>query len=99
MTRLSQVLNAEKRWARIKSNPEKYKAHLERQRMYMRAHPRTGKQKEYKREMKKVALDVGNCPQCFQPKEDLTYKICAKCRKYHRDYYNAHKKKKKEAKK
>lgn len=95
MQRLSVVNNQERRWKKIKSDPEKYNELLRKKRISRRLHPRNSVLlNEYRKQLREVAKDIGNCPQCFRPKEKDKYKMCAKCREYSRKYY----KKKKEAK-
>jgi hypothetical protein len=88
MVRVSQTLNAEKSWARLKANPEKLEEYYKKQRQYRRSNPRT--YLKYRQEMRDVARDLNNCPQCLRPKDekDLNseYKLCSKCREYARNY-------------
>ena len=98
MLRPSQTINHERRWAKIKADPEKYRALLDYQNERRKTHPRNPESlNQYKKELREVARDIGNCPQCFHTKDkDEKHALCAKCREYSRNYY---KKKKEELKK
>ena len=41
--------------------------------------------RQYRREMKVVAIDIGTCTKCFQEKGDPMFKLCLKCRIKARD--------------
>ena len=43
-------------------------------------------QKQYIREMREVAREIGNCPRCFQERDNPKYKICSRCRLYQRQW-------------
>ena len=40
--------------------------------------------RRYTHEMREVARDIGNCTQCFKPKDDPRYAMCKKCRDAHK---------------
>jgi hypothetical protein len=52
------------------------------------------RQSKYHKEMREVAIDLGNCVTCFKEKEDPRYKQCFECRKYAREWYHNNKKEK-----
>lgn len=92
--RVSQTICQQRKFEKIKSNPEKYKAYLEYRRAYSKRKGRIF-DKDYPKELRKIAIELGNCSHCFKPKENPNYKMCDKCREWQREYYH----KKKEAKK
>lgn len=44
------------------------------------------KDNKYKKEMREVAKDLGNCSQCFNEKENDQFKRCLNCRIRRRDW-------------
>jgi len=51
------------------------------------------KRKIYMREMRNLAIELGNCPSCFKHKENLKYSICSECREKQRIRYKKNKQK------
>jgi len=45
------------------------------------------KQNEYRKEMREIAIELGNCSKCFQEKDNPKFKTCSKCRAYFRARY------------
>lgn len=91
MLRPSQQIQIEKKWNRIKSDPEKHKRQKEYQRKWYKKHPPTKekleKAKKYLNEMRKLAKELGNCSSCFKSKEDPEFLTCRKCRYQAQDSY------------
>jgi len=83
----------QRRWAKIKADPELYSKKLEYQRG--RYHLRTEEQKEiinkkmndWRRSMRRVAKDLGNCSMCFKENDNPKFKMCSICRIKMRKYY------------
>lgn len=48
---------------------------------------------KYRREMREVAKELGNCSICFKPKDNPKYSCCLKCRMYQKEYYHKNKNK------
>jgi len=48
------------------------------------------KQNEYQKEMKEIAIEIGNCSVCFKEKDNPKFKTCSKCRAYYRAYSRAY---------
>jgi len=44
-------------------------------------------QRQRFKEMREIAIELGNCSSCFKEKDNPKYKRCFKCRKKFRDYY------------
>ncbi|MFW6025506.1 MAG: hypothetical protein ACOCRX_04120 [Candidatus Woesearchaeota archaeon] len=65
------------------SDWEKYERHLE-------------KQREYEREMRALSREIGNCTECFQPKDDDRYRRCLRCRILTRERDRRYRRRKKE---
>lgn len=84
-----------RRWGKIKSNPEL----LEKHRAYNRnrkAHIlESSKQwhRNYRKEMRETARDLGNCTYCYKEKSKNEFKMCANCREKHQGYRLARKSK------
>lgn len=38
----------------------------------------------YKKSLREIAIELGNCSSCFKPKENVKYRMCGKCREYFR---------------
>ena len=75
-------------WGKTKSNPEFHERHKKYQRKYYKKNKDKYSvwQKTYKKEMSKIAREIGNCPICFKLRDNPKYKNCSKCRKYHREW-------------
>ena len=43
------------------------------------------RERDYFQQMKKIAIELGNCSICFKENTTPKFKTCAKCRKYERE--------------
>ena len=93
-------LSREKRnkyWEKIKSNPELYEKHKEKQREYRLKNIYKIRETNlnYSREMREVAISIGQCSGCFKREARLGRKTCSYCaesaREYARKSYNKRK--------
>lgn len=58
-------------------------------RLYRKEHRKelNKKHKEYVREMRMIAREIGNCSHCFKPKDNPNFKTCSRCREYYRNLF------------
>jgi len=73
-------INSKKQMESIKNNPVRLKRARDRQ-------------NEWCKSMKSIAIEIGNCSNCFQENDNPKFKTCSKCRKYYREYKKKHKEK------
>ena len=75
------------------NNPAKLKAFLKNnnqsKKRYQQKHREEIliKMRERSREMRQIALEIGNCSACFNARDNPKFKTCSKCRAYFRKYY------------
>jgi hypothetical protein len=83
----------QRRYALLKANPELYAKRLEEQRRRYRNKTNeqrikwNASQNEWRKSMRRVAKDIGNCSFCFKEKENPSFKMCSSCRIKTRKYY------------
>jgi signal recognition particle subunit SEC65 len=77
-----------KKWEKIKNDPELHNKILndakKSNKKYRELHREEHNLKQ--KELREIAIELGNCSSCYQEKDNPKYKTCSKCRKYQRDY-------------
>ena len=78
--------SGKRRWTKIKSNPELYEMSLKRAKKYRQKNKEilSVSTNNWRKEMREVAISIGNCSRCFKEKGDPKFKMCFKCRSYRR---------------
>jgi hypothetical protein len=80
--------SGKRKWAKIKSNPELYEKSLKRAKKYRQKNKEkaSARTNNWRKEMREVAMSIGNCTRCFKEKDNPKLKTCSKCREYNRNY-------------
>ena len=50
------------------------------------------KKYDYKRDLRKISKEIGNCTKCHRKNPNHKYNWCMNCRKYYREYCEGRKK-------
>ena len=81
----------------LKKDPEKYKRYLISRNKSSKKWWQKNKDKmmEYQKDMRQIDREIGNCTQCHKERDNPKYRLCSKCRVYHRMKLAEYKKKKK----
>ena len=73
-------------WEKIKKNPFLLEKRREAQRRWVKKHRGEIRERsnEYRKEMRKISEELGNCTNCHKEKDNPLFKMCSRCRQKNR---------------